>query len=60
MTCKRCDFLTSEVMRLREDRNEWRSVAVHFAGWALALERYLSRFHPACESPQARHPYRPR
>ncbi len=31
MTCKRCDYLASEVMRIREDRNEWRAVAVWFA-----------------------------
>jgi len=51
-SCPECD-------RLRADRTEWREVAVHFAGRALALERHLMRFFPACESPQARHPYRP-
>ena len=34
MTCPRCDHLASEVMRLRQDRNEWRAVAVWFAGLA--------------------------
>lgn len=57
--CPDCEQLRDKIAALRTDRDEWRSVAVHFAGWALALERHLSRFHPACESPQARHPYRP-
>ena len=26
--CERCDFLASEVMRLREDRNEWRRMYI--------------------------------
>lgn len=51
--------LLQKLAAVRADRNQWRAVAVHFAGRALALERHLSRFHPACESPQARHPYRP-
>jgi len=28
MTCKRCDYLSSEVMRLRQDRNEWRRIYI--------------------------------
>ena len=39
MTCKRCDFLTSEVMRqrdkiaaLRDDRNIWRQMCIELFG----------------------------
>lgn len=28
MTCPRCDHLATEVMRLREDRNEWRRMYI--------------------------------
>ena len=28
MTCKRCDYLSSEVMRLRQDRYEWRRIYI--------------------------------
>lgn len=58
-SCPECDQLREKIDALRTDRNEWRAVAVHFAGRALAIERQLCRFFPACESPQARHPYRP-
>ncbi|MBU0601148.1 MAG: hypothetical protein KKD25_01955 [Gammaproteobacteria bacterium] len=58
--CTECVRLREKVDALRTDRNEWRAVAVHFAGRALDLERHLSRLFPACESEQARHPYQPR
>ena len=58
-SCPECEQLRDKIAALREDRSEWRAVAVYFAGRALSLERHLSRLFPACESPQARHPYRP-
>ena len=37
MTCKRCDYLASEVMRLREDRNEWRRIYIGLIALLYAL-----------------------
>ena len=54
MTCKRCDYLASEVMRLREDRNEWRAVAVWFAaGCALALQIFPARLSNDASKPDS-------
>lgn len=52
--------LLAKIASVREGRADCHEVAVYFAGRALALERQLCRLFPACESPQARHPYRPR
>ncbi len=51
--------LQGKLSATREDRSKWRAVAVHFAGRVLALERQLCHLYPDCQSPQARHPYRP-
>ena len=37
MTCKRCDYLASEVMRLREDRDEWRRMYIELIALLYAL-----------------------
>ncbi len=37
MTCHRCDDLASEVMRLREDRNEWRRMYIELMALLYAL-----------------------
>ena len=37
MTCKRCDYLATEVMRLREDRNEWRAMYIDLIALLYAL-----------------------
>ena len=50
MTCPRCDHLATEVMRLREDRNEWRAMYIELI--ALLYDLGLRRPHkcPACLS----------
>lgn len=37
MTCPRCDYLATEVMRLREDRNEWRKMYIELIALLYAL-----------------------
>ena len=37
MTCKRCDYLATEVMRLRQDRNEWRRMYIDLIALLYAL-----------------------
>ncbi len=37
MTCRHCDYLASEVMRLREDRNEWRRMYIELMALLYAL-----------------------
>ena len=40
--CDRCDFLATEVMRLREDRNEWRHIEIMMRGMCDTLNRLLT------------------
>ena len=37
MTFKRCDYLASEVMRLRDDRNEWLRMYIDLIALLYAL-----------------------
>ena len=46
MTCRHCDYLASEVMRLREDRNEWRRMYIELMALLSYGVRPLPRFEP--------------
>lgn len=37
MTCPRCDHLATEVMRLRQDRNDWREMYIELIALLYAL-----------------------